>query len=350
MGLIDKLKQLYVEVIDWVEKEEGILAFRFPMQDREIPSGAQLTVRETQLALFLDEGRVADIFEPGRYILTTKTLPRLAVLKKWDLHFRSPFKSDIFFFSTREQLNQKWGTSTPLTIRDRELGPIRIRAHGTYAYKIKNPKVFFEKISGTRDVFSVSDAEGHLRSLIVSCLGTFFGAATIPFIDMAANQGELSEVVRLKVGALFAEYGVHLTKFTVAGVSLPKEMQGHFDKVASMRMVGDLQKYLIFQAAESLTQKSETKGEIATALGVSLGMGLGQVIQKAAAGNQPAVPEKAPVREVKTALPPAEEKEDDTIATLAQLRELHKKGLLTAEELEAKATALFKASTRKSGK
>jgi membrane protease subunit (stomatin/prohibitin family) len=342
MGLLDTLKQHYVEVIDWTEKDDALLVYRFPMKDREIPTGAQLTVRETQLALFLDEGQVADVFEPGRYVLTTKTLPRLAVLKKWDPYFRSPFKSDIFFFSTREQTNQKWGTPTPLTIRDRELGPIRIRAHGFFSYKIKNPRVFFEKISGTADQFSVADADGHLRSLIVSCLGSFFGGVQIPFIDMAANQAELSEFLRQKIGGQFADYGLTLVKFSVQSVSLPRELQSHFDKVASMRMVGDLQKYLLFQAAESLTTKTETKEGLSSALGVGLGLGLGGLLRQ---GGQPpqtpaptAAPQPAPPTKEVSALPSP----DDTVATLAQLHELQKKGLLTQEEFEAKVTALFR--------
>jgi membrane protease subunit (stomatin/prohibitin family) len=341
MGLLDTLKQNYVEVIDWTEKDDGILMYRFPMKDREIPTGAQLTVRETQLALFLDEGHVADVFEAGRYTLTTKTLPRLAILKKWDPFFRSPFKSDIFFFSTREQTNQKWGTPTPLTIRDRELGPIRIRAHGIFSYKIKNPKVFFEKISGTRDQFTVADGDGHLRSLIVSCLGAFFGGVQIPFIDMAANQTELSEILRQKIGGQFAEYGLHLIKFSVQGVSLPKELQSHFDKVASMRMVGDLQKYLLFQAAESLTTKTETKEGLSSALGVGLGLGLGNLLRQQ--GGQTGAATPAPVPEMKEV---TSSSGDDTVATLAQLHELQKKGLLTQEEFEAKVTALFRSKPR----
>jgi len=188
MAITDFLKKQFIDVIHWTEDADGVLAYRFPMQDFEIQYGAQLTVRESQAALFVDEGKIADVFAPGRYKLTTQTLPLLTNLKNWDKLFQSPFKSDVYFYSTRLQLNQKWGTPNPITIRDKEFGAVRMRAFGIYSYKIADPKAFYLNISGTRDVYTVADLEGQLRNTIVSSITDLFGESGIAFLDMAANQ------------------------------------------------------------------------------------------------------------------------------------------------------------------
>jgi membrane protease subunit (stomatin/prohibitin family) len=172
--VFDFLKKQLIDVIQWNEEEDGVLAFKYPMMDKEIQNGAQLTVRETQLALFLDEGELADLFEPGLHTLTTNNLPLLTNLKNWDKGFESPFKSDVIFFSTREQLDLRWGTANPVTIRDKEFGAIRLRAHGSYSYKLKNPKVFFKKVSGTRDKYYAEELNGQIRAIITTSMAAFF--------------------------------------------------------------------------------------------------------------------------------------------------------------------------------
>ena len=167
MSLRDFLSKQFIDVIEWVEPDEGILAYRYPMQDREIQNGGKLTVRDSQMAVFVNEGRVADVFAPGMYTLNTQTLPILTYLMNWDKAFKSPFKSDVYFFSTRLQTNQRWGTPNPITIRDKEFGAVRIRAFGIYAYHIVDPKTFYSKISGTRDLYTVPELEGQLRNTIV---------------------------------------------------------------------------------------------------------------------------------------------------------------------------------------
>src|SRR5271156_4268671 len=157
MSLRDFISKQWIDVIDWTEPEDGILAYRYPMQDREIQNGGKLTVRDSQAAVFVNEGKAADAFGPGLYTLNTQTLPILTNLKNWDKAFQSPFKSDVYFFSTRTQIDQKWGTATPITIRDKEFGPIRIRAHGTYSYKVKNPKTFFKTLSGTKEAYTTEE-------------------------------------------------------------------------------------------------------------------------------------------------------------------------------------------------
>jgi len=339
MSVFDVLKQQYVEIIDWVEKENGVLAYQFPLAKREIPSGAQLTVRESQLAIFLNEGEIADIFEPGRYRLTTKTLPRLAILKQWDSGFASPFKSDIFFFSTREQLDQKWGTATPVTVRDRELGPLRLRAHGSYSYRVKNPKVFFQKISGTSEKYTVEALEGQLRSCIIAAIGHFFGNAQVAFIDMASNQMEFSAALKKGITQAFTNYGLSLESFLVEGISLPEELQGHFDKAISMRLVGDLNKYLLFQAAETLAAAG-SQGQGLQGMGQGIGEGIGAAIRQAAGVSSSAqsAQGKPGEKQLSSGKPAAE----DLVATLGKLHDLFKQGVLTQAEFEAKKAELLK--------
>ena len=151
MALMDFIKKQFIDIIEWTEDGDGVLAWRFPMEDREIQNGGSLTVRESQMAMFVNEGKVADVFGPGRYTLTTATLPVLTYLQNWDKLFKSPFKSDVYFFSTRQQIDQRWGTTQPVTIRDKDFGAVRLRAFGNYAYRIADPRLFYNEISGTRE-------------------------------------------------------------------------------------------------------------------------------------------------------------------------------------------------------
>src|SRR5882672_11527885 len=192
MSLLSFISKQYIDVIQWTEDQDGILATRYPMQDMEIHTGAQLPVRESQMAAFINEGRLADIFGPGLYTLTTQNLPILTDLMNWDKKFESPFKSDVYFFSTRLQLNQRWGTANPITIRDKEFGVVRLRGFGTYAYWLSNPNAFHARVSGTRDVYRTADVEGQLRDIIVSRMTETFAASGVPFLDMAASQGGLA--------------------------------------------------------------------------------------------------------------------------------------------------------------
>ena len=299
------------------------------MEDQEIQNGAQLTVRDTQLALFVNEGELADVFEPGMHTLNTKTLPVLTSLKHWDKLFKSPFKSDIYFFSTREQIDQRWGTPNAIVIRDKEFGPIRIRAHGTYSYRMKNPKVFFKKISGTRERFTTQELEGQLRAAILTSLATFFGSAQVSFIDMAANQTKFSETLKEALSLPFAEYGLKLESYFVQSISLPEELQGHLDKVASMKMVGDLKKYVQFQAADSISTAAQNEGGAAGAgAGLGAGMAIGQAMSTAftGAGSGSAGA-------------------DDPVAMLGKLHELLTKGVITQSEFDSKKSELLKKIT-----
>ncbi|HET9010481.1 MAG TPA: SPFH domain-containing protein, partial [Gemmatimonadaceae bacterium] len=192
MALGDFFKKQFIDVIHWTESEDDVLAERYPMQDMEIQYGAQLTVRESQMALFVNEGKFADAFAPGLYTLETRTLPLLTNLQNWDKMFQSPFKSDVYFFSTRTRTAQRWGTQSPITIRDRDFGMVRLRAFAMYSFHVENPVAFMSKVSGTRDVYRVADLEPHLRNLVVTTMSQAFAESQVPFLDMAASTGTLA--------------------------------------------------------------------------------------------------------------------------------------------------------------
>lgn len=330
MSLFDFAKKQFIDVIQWTEPEDGILAYRYPMAEMEIQNGASLTVRESQLAVFVDEGKVADIFAPGRYTLTTQTLPVLTYLKNWDKLFESPFKSDVYFFSTRLQMDRKWGTPNPITIRDPEFGVVRLRAFGIYAYRMVDPKKFHTEISGTRDIYTVADLDGQLRNTIIAAMTDLFAQSGIAFLDMAANQDELGKRLHEKLQPVFERYGLELDNLVVQNVSLPEELQAILDQRISMNVVGDLGKYTQFQTAQAIPVAAANEGGVA-GMGAGLGVGVG-IGQAMAASMTPA----AGANNI-SATPP-----EDIPALLEKLHELTTKGILSVAEFEAKKAELLK--------
>lgn len=274
MSIRDFLKKQFVDVIHWTEPGDGILAYRYPMQDMEIQNGAQLTVRESQMAAFVNEGRVADVFGPGLYTLGTQTLPVLTNLMNWDKFFDSPFKSDVYFFSTRLQVNQRWGTQNPITIRDKEFGAVRLRAFGIYSYWVSDPRTFHPKVSGTREQYEVGDLEGQLRNTIVGRMSDAFASSNVPFLDMAANQVELGQTIAEFLKPTFTALGLTLDTFVVENLSLPEELQTLLDQRIGMNIVGDMGRYTQFQVAQSMPIAAGNEGGGAAGIGVGLGAGL----------------------------------------------------------------------------
>ena len=268
------LSKQFIDVIQWTEPEDGILAYRYPMEDMEIQNGGKLTVRDSQMAVFVNEGRIADAFGPGLYTLSTQTLPLLTYIMNWDKAFKSPFKSDVYYFSTRLQTNQRWGTATPITIRDKEFGAIRFRGYGIYAYRIADPKVFYQKISGTRDIYRAGELEGQLRNTIVARMTDAFAQSSVPFLDMAANQQALGAKIAEVMKPAFGEFGLSLENFVVENVSLPDELQKILDQRIGMNMIGDMGKYTQFQVAQSMPIAAANEGGGAAGIGVGLGAGM----------------------------------------------------------------------------
>ena len=283
MSLRDFIAKQWIDVIEWVEPEEGILAYRYPMQDREIQNGGKLTVRDSQFAVFVNEGKVADSFRPGLYTLNTETLPILTYLKNWDKAFKSPFKSDVYFFSARIQTDQHWGTQNPITIRDKEFGAIRLRGFGIYSYHLSDAKSFYSKISGTRDLYRVADLEGQLRNTIIAKMTDAFAASQVPFLDMAANQGALAEKISETLKPSFTEYGLTLDSFVVENLSLPEELQKVLDQRISMNVLGDMGKFTQYQVAQAIPIAAGNEGGGAVGVGAGLGAGvaLGQAMMDA---------------------------------------------------------------------
>jgi len=274
MSIRSFLSKQFIDVLQWTESEDGVLAYRYPMQDMEIQNGGKLTVRESQMAAFVNEGRIADVFNPGLYTLNTNTLPLLTNLMNWDKKFESPFKSDVYFFSTRLQVNQHWGTPNPVTIRDKEFGAIRLRGFGIYSYRISDPRTFYTKVSGTRDIYRVSDIEGQLRNSIIGRMSDTFAESNVPFLDMAANQIELGQKIAESLKPLFTDLGLTLDTYVVENLSLPDELQKRLDERIGMNMVGDMGRYTQFQVAQSMPIAAGNEGGGAAGIGVGLGAGL----------------------------------------------------------------------------
>jgi membrane protease subunit (stomatin/prohibitin family) len=283
MSLRDFIAKQWIDVIEWVEPEDGILAYQYPMQDREIQSGGQLTVRASQFAVFVNEGKLADAFGPGLYTLTTQTLPILTYLKNWDKAFKSPFKSDVYFFSARTQTDQHWGTQNPISIRDKEFGAVRLRGFGIYSYHLSDAKTFYTKISGTRDIYRVADLEGQLRNTIIAKMTDTFAASQVPFLDMAANQGALAEKISEQLRPAFTDYGLTLDSFVVENLSLPEELQKVLDQRISMNMLGDIGKFTQYQVAQAIPIAAANEGGGAVGVGAGLGAGvaMGQAMMDA---------------------------------------------------------------------
>lgn len=335
MGLMDFIKKQFIDVIQWTEESDGTLAWRFPMQDMEIQYGATLVVRATQLAVFVNEGKVADVFGPGTHKLTTQTIPVLTYLKNWDKLFESPFKSDVYFFSTRQQVDQKWGTPQPITIRDQDFGAVRLRAFGNYSYRVADPKLFHTEISGTRDSYGVGDLDGQLRGLVLQNISQAIAASGIPFLDLAANQLAFAQALSKQLAPEFEKIGLKLEGMTVQNVSLPEELQKVLDQKIGMGMVGgDMGKFMQYQTAQAIPKMAEGAasgggGVVGDAMGLGAGVALGQVLaQNLQAGLQGGGA--------------AGVKPEEVMATLEKLSELKAKGILTQAEFDAKKAELLK--------
>jgi membrane protease subunit (stomatin/prohibitin family) len=348
MALMDFIKKQFIDILEWTEGADGVLAWRFPMAGNEIQYGGSLTVRESQMAVFVNEGKVADVFGPGMYELTTQTLPVLTYLKNWDKLFQSPFKSDVYFFSTRQQIDRRWGTAQPVTVRDKDFGAVRLRAFGNYAYRVADPKLFHQQVSGTRDTYTVDDLDGQLRGLMLQHISDAVATSGIPFLDLAANQVEFASQLRGATSADFAALGLALEGVTVQNVSLPEELQKVLDQKIGMGMVGqDMGRFMQYQTAQAIPRMAEGAaagggGVVGDAMGLGAGVALGQVMaQQINQGLQGAGPAAAAAAAAAVA-PAAGIKPDEVMATLEKLADLKAKGILTEEEFASKKAELLK--------
>jgi membrane protease subunit (stomatin/prohibitin family) len=279
MGLASFVGKQFIDVIQWTEEGDDVLAWRFPTADLEIQHGAALIVRDTQTAIFVDDGRLADRFEGGRYVLRTKNLPVLTNLRHWTKLFESPFKSEVYFFSTRLRVGQTFGTPAPVTVRDREFGAVQVRAFGVYSFRIADPARFHQQISGTRDEYRVADLEGQLRAVLLSALGAELGKGIVPFLDLAANQPALAAAVCDRAAVDCAPLGIAVTDVKLESLTLPDELQKRLEERIGMGITGDPARYVQFQTARSIPLAAASEGGAAGAgVGVGAGVAFGQVM------------------------------------------------------------------------
>lgn len=277
MGLWDKLTNEFIDIIEWLDPTNDTMVWRFPRYQSEIKNGARLIVRESQVAVFVNEGQVADVFRPGTYTLTTQNLPLLTTLKGWPYGFNSPFKADVYFVNTKQFTNQKWGTKNPLMLRDPEFGPVRLRAFGTYAIRInEDPATFLKEIVGTDGDFNTDEINEQLRNVIVSRFADILGESKIPILDLVSNYDELSRFITQRIQDDFDAYGLKVTKLLVENISLPPEVEAALDKRSSMGIIGNLNAYTQFQAANSL----EKGGTGSDAFGAGLGFSIANQVVK----------------------------------------------------------------------
>ena len=281
MGLFSRILNQFIDVIEWVDTTNNTIIWKFPRQNNEIKMGAKLTVRESQVAIFMNEGKIADVFGPGLYQLNTQNMPILTTLKSWKYGFNSPFKADVYFVSTRMFLNQKWGTQNPVIVRDPEFGPVRLRAYGSYNFSIIDAKKFLTEISATNPDFSTADVAGQLKNIVVSRGMDSIASSKIPMLDLAGNYDELSKTINEKIQPDFADMGLNLAKYLIENISLPPEVEQALDKRSEMGIVGNLGAYAQFQAANAIEKSAENSiGGNLGAAGMGLGAGaatMGQV-------------------------------------------------------------------------
>lgn len=270
--VFDFLKGEFIDVISWLDDTRDTMVWRFDRRGQAIKYGAKLTVREGQAAVFIHEGQLADVFSPGLYMLETNNMPILTTLQHWDHGFQSPFKSEVYFVNTTRFNDQKWGTKNPIMARDPEFGPVRLRAFGTYSMRVTDPGKFITEIVGTDGEFTSDEISFQIRNIIVQSVSQVLAKSGIPVLDMAANLADLGKIIANAIAPQVGEYGLSIPEFYIENISLPEEVEKALDKRSSMGVVGDLNRYMQFNAAESMSQPGSAMG---SAMGAGMGMGMG---------------------------------------------------------------------------
>src|SRR5213078_2263561 len=264
MSIFDKVKEAagnqFIEVIEWLDATHDTMLYRFPVAGQEIKNGAQLIVRESQAAVFVFEGEVADVFTPGKYTIDGGNTPILSKLCAWKFGFNSPFKSEVYFINTKQFTDLKWGTSNPVMMRDADFGMVRLRAFGIYSMRVADPRELIKQIAGTNAQFVTEDIEGQLRRTLVSGFSDALAESKIAALDLASNYDELSKFTRDKLNDEFKSFGLDLTKFVVENISLPAEVEAAMDQRTQMGVLGDMGKYTQFQAAQAMRDAAQNPG------------------------------------------------------------------------------------------
>lgn len=299
MGFFDGIRGEFIDIIEWTDGSRDTMVWRFPRHDNEIKMGAQLVVRESQSAVFINEGKLADVFGPGMYTLETRNLPILSTLKGWRHGFDSPFKAEVYFVNTRQFTDFKWGTKNPVLVRDPEFGAVRIRAFGAYAIRVTDPALLLRESAGTDAHFRTDEIESWLREKVVSAFAPAIASARIPVLDMAIHQDQIGQQLKSSISEQLAPLGIEVSSFTISNISLPPEVEEAIDKRASIGVIGDLGAYTQFQAANALEDAAKNGGGAADAMSLGAGMAVGNQMAANMAAQQ-----QAPQQPAQAAGPP----------------------------------------------
>lgn len=279
MGIMDALRSQFIEVIEWLDDSGNTLLYRFPVQGQEIKNGARLTVRESQAAVFVFQGQIADVFAPGLYTIDGGNTPILSKLGAWMHGFNSPFKAEVYFVNTKQFNDLKWGTANPIMMRDSDFGMVRLRAFGIYSIRIGDPRAFIKEVAGTNAHFVTEDIEGQLKRTLVSGFSDALAESKIAALDLASNYDELGKFVRGKMVDEFKTFGLELTKYVIENISLPQEVEAAMDKRTSMGVIGDVGRYAQFQAADAMRDAAQnTSGGAGTGAGLGAGFAIGNAM------------------------------------------------------------------------
>lgn len=342
MGLFNFIRDEFLEVIEYVEDDKDIVLWKFPDKDREIKYGAQLTVRESQVAMFLDEGRFADSFKSGRYKLITDNMPLLTTIKSWKYGFESPFKADVYFLSTRIFPALKWGTPNPIILRDPQFKQVRVKAFGTYFIRIKDPQKFFTQYAGTGHIVRINEIENHLRDIVSPKFSEAIAEAGVSVLDMVANYTELGNAVLPILQQDLDTFGIKLTKFQITSTSLPKEVEAFYDKMTNMNMVNNMNKFQQFQISNAIEKSAENPSGGNTGVDMGMGMGIAQMFMNQMNQNQQQNQQQNPPQnEQQQSNSGKAMTREEIMDTLKGLGDLKAAGILTDEEFNAKKTELL---------
>lgn len=294
MGLMDYLKTQFLEIIQWEDDSRDTISFRYPSMDKEIKRGAQLIVRESQVAQFIYLGQFGDTFGPGKWTLTTDNIPILSTLKGWKYGLESPFKADVYFVNTRLFTGNKWGTANPIMVRDPDFGVVRVRAFGTYDFHVTDVKLFLKEVAGTDNHFRLDEFADTMRSRIVSVFSDALASSKVPVLDVAARYQDLGEALLPLINpAITSKYGLEISSFILENVSVPTEVEQAIDKRSSMAAIGNLNDYVKFQMAEGMA-KGEGAGTASAAAQLGAGLAMGQQMAQAFSPGQAAPPAGTP--------------------------------------------------------
>ncbi|NLK18005.1 MAG: hypothetical protein GX304_05790 [Clostridiales bacterium] len=288
MSFFKKLTGQLLSVIEWTDPTKDTIVYRFPMEGREIMMGSKLTVRESQVAVFVNKGRIADIFEPGMYRLATSNLPILTKLMSWKTGFNSPFKAEVYFVSTRQFTDQKWGTVNPIIMRDPELGAVRIRGFGKFSFKVFDAEKFLKELFGTSSTFTTKDITDYLKSMVISDISDTLAEMKISALDVSSQLKEISAAVEKNLDEDFKKIGLKLVTVIIENLSVPEEVEKMMDTRTKMGIMGDkMQTYMQFQAANAMTEaaKNPSGGLASAGVGVGAGLGLGQIFSETFKGG-----------------------------------------------------------------